>query len=551
MKKLCLKNSCFIFIAAGISFAAIFWSAPAQSFIEQPSAKSVEEVLPKNYIWEKVGSGINEPEITAIDTVLGQMPIIYVGTSKAVYRSVDGGKSCSLVLYIKGSKQRVNDIHISNKEKSSIYVASDAGVFVSDSEGKQWKKIFSAEISKNQRCFSVLDTDKTIYVATTTGLFFRSKTGFIWRRMSGELGSNPVFFLQKDDAFIYAAAQKDIFQFDIENKNIIKIFSVSSSASDIEILEGFDEEDGLALTKEILSLYIFNPQDSIIFVATRRGIFYRTGEQDAWNNIPASGFSPEYLTSLVAVGANQLVAATQKGIFYFKDNQWKQLYKGLQSNNMNCLAFSLSGDIYAGSDKGFFVLEEQDEGQDTSLTDYGKVREFFDNEPSIKKVQNMAIEYAEVSPNKVKQWRQQAKRKAWLPDLSIGLDGDRNLTSSDSTWGSYSSGGQQYVGSDDKTFYNNLGWDVSLSWDLGDIIWNSDQTSIDSRSKLVVELREDILDEVTRLYFERRRIQVELLTRNEQDYQLLVDKQMRVEELTALIDALTGGRFSEEIRVTN
>ncbi len=72
----------------------------------------------------------------------------------------------------------------------------------------------------------------------------------------------------------------------------------------------------------------------------------------------------------------------------------------------------------------------------------------------------MAIEYAEVSPNKVKQWRQQAKRKAWLPDLSIGLDGDRNLTSSDSTWGSYSSGGQQYVGSDDKTFYNNLGWDV-------------------------------------------------------------------------------------------
>ena len=82
-----------------------------------------------------------------------------------------------------------------------------------------------------------------------------------------------------------------------------------------------------------------------------------------------------------------------------------------------------------------------------------------------------------------------------------------------------------------------------MSWDLGDLIWNPDQTSIDSRSKLMVELRDDILDQITRLYFERRRLQMELMTPPAEP-QSKLDKEMRVEELTALIDALTGGEFS-------
>jgi hypothetical protein len=33
---------------------------------------------------------------------------------------------------------------------------------------------------------------------------------------------------------------------------------------------------------------------------------------------------------------------------------------------------------------------------------------------------------------------------------------------------------------------DSLDWNVSLSWDLGELIWNGDQTSIDVRSKLMV-----------------------------------------------------------------
>ena len=81
-----------------------------------------------------------------------------------------------------------------------------------------------------------------------------------------------------------------------------------------------------------------------------------------------------------------------------------------------------------------------------------------------------------------------------------------------------------------------------MSWDLADLVWSSDQTSIDSRSKLMVELREDILAQVTRLYFERRRLQMDLAAGSAVD---TVDMRLRIDELTALLDAYTGGKFSK------
>ena len=59
----------------------------------------------------------------------------------------------------------------------------------------------------------------------------------------------------------------------------------------------------------------------------------------------------------------------------------------------------------------------------------------------------------------------------------------------------------------------------------------------------MVQLRNDILDEVTKLYFERRRLAVELergaFSESEEEL-----KHLRLEELTASIDALTGGYMS-------
>jgi hypothetical protein len=63
----------------------------------------------------------------------------------------------------------------------------------------------------------------------------------------------------------------------------------------------------------------------------------------------------------------------------------------------------------------------------------------------------------------------------------------------------------------------------------------------------MVELRNDILDQVNKLYFERLRVKSELDNLAIEDRSKRFDKELKVEELTASLDALTAGYYSEQL----
>jgi len=63
----------------------------------------------------------------------------------------------------------------------------------------------------------------------------------------------------------------------------------------------------------------------------------------------------------------------------------------------------------------------------------------------------------------------------------------------------------------------------------------------------MVQLRNDILDQVTKLYFERLRLKNEILQNPAQKAIQLDTRYLRLAELTANIDALTGGYLSRYI----
>ena len=63
----------------------------------------------------------------------------------------------------------------------------------------------------------------------------------------------------------------------------------------------------------------------------------------------------------------------------------------------------------------------------------------------------------------------------------------------------------------------------------------------------MVELRNDVLSEATRLFYERRRLQSETLWTNPSSEQEHFERLLRIEEMTSLLDAMTGGYFSREL----
>jgi hypothetical protein len=64
----------------------------------------------------------------------------------------------------------------------------------------------------------------------------------------------------------------------------------------------------------------------------------------------------------------------------------------------------------------------------------------------------------------------------------------------------------------------------------------------------MVQLRDDILDEVTKLYFERIRVKMELDNLSLEERKKRFEKELRLHELTASLDALTGGYFSQQLK---
>jgi hypothetical protein len=224
--------------------------------------------------------------------------------------------------------------------------------------------------------------------------------------------------------------------------------------------------------------------------------------------------------------------------------------EGLGSKETNHIFYNPGGDYLIASTKnGLFryrypelKIAAQDPGLEIKQVTAQEALDHFRSEPSIKEVHDAAIRYAEVQPSKIESWRRAAAIKALLPSVSLdgGVATDENI---DLDRGGTGDPDKFIFGPKEKSY----DWSVGLNWDLGELIWNDDQTSIDTRSKLMAELRDDVLNEVTHLYYERRRLHVEMALSSSKDLAVQIERQIRLDELTAGIDGLTGGYFSKHL----
>ena len=529
------------------------------------------------FIWAKASNQIYESVIRCIKVHPLNDSEIFVGTSKALYRSANKGRDYKIVLRPQGRQASINDVFISKDPIPHIYAATDSGLYESTDNGNSFKRIYSSFHAQAGKCFSFIKHDNELYVGTQKGLFYRESQDKNWKPYEKGLSDKPVYLIQKDLRFVYFATDRDLYRWSKLSDEFIKIFSVGLSTE----VESYEDNESTVYSENkplIKAVEIKNSPQGAVIIGTTKGIYRSDNAGRQWKRLDADHMPWEELTSLVVLEkmflshgngtgdpkeSLHLLAGTKRGAFFYREGRWTPIYKGMETNVIYDVAENTDGIVYAATNKGVFYLPVakalppfssevkevfSDESDNQENISYENISKFFIHEPDIKEIHELAVDYAEVHPEKISQWRHLAKKRAWFPKVTMGVDGDRNRTIGDSLWGSYGSGGQHYVGPDDKTFYDNFSWDISLSWELGDLIWSTDQTTIDSRSKLMVELREDVLDQVTRLFFERRRIQVELISLAQFDPQVKIDKEMRIDELTALIDAFTGGEFSRRIR---
>lgn len=163
----------------------------------------------------------------------------------------------------------------------------------------------------------------------------------------------------------------------------------------------------------------------------------------------------------------------------------------------------------------------------------------FRHEPSVREVQEAAVRHAGIDGARLDSWRGRSRWSAVAPEL---LAEYRRASAADRTLGAQASGTVDYSDLDLEDRYT-----ARARWDLDRLVFNPDELRVSSEAMDVVQLRQAVIDQVTRLYFERRRQQVALL-RSPPDLETRLQLELRIEELAASLDGLTGGWFSARLR---
>ncbi len=511
--------------------------------------------------WIKAGTGIMDADLEEIVVSTTDPDIVYTTSNKAVYMTNDGGKSWSELLSFRSTENSINTIALSG-DSNAVYVGTTDGLYKGSDRGAKWDRIFRGvgEL-ENSVCAVAVNSlnSENVIAGTMTGIFITEDSGRHWskgKNLPSQFFVTAISTDASDQNVLYAASSRGVYKSSDSGAGWNRIYELITPEEDYQFLFE-DEDEDISKIKLVIKArdILVDPEDyRKIYIATSNGLIISQDKGVSWKRAGSSGLLSRNIRSIMVSGDNTLYAATDRGIYKYmnRTNSWNAMTEGLSTLDIRSLdSHSHSGNdkmvLWAASGQGLFKSEIS-----ANNSTFGKSEmtaeqalSLFSHEPSVEEIRQVAIEYAEVQPDKINKWRKAASRKALLPDLRVAYDDAEDWQSS--TYFYKNTYEEQYLRDDDITEGNDRGWSVSATWQLGDLIYSSAQTSIDVRSRLMVQLRDDILNEVTRLYFERRRLQVEMVTNPPTDLDNRIDKELRLQELTAGIDALTGSYLSKRL----
>jgi len=431
---------------------------------------------------------------------------VYASADDALYRR-EGLDPWQKIWTLRKAQMNVNDVAVYGGD---VWLATDDGVYRQKSRG-EFEKVFgrSAAVDGDEseesggalRCTAIAAGKEGVWVGSDGGVF-ASRGAKDFSRVASIAAETRVMGIALGNGIVWVAAHDGLYAIDTATEQARKVFAAAEELSEVT-----------AVARNEYGVY----------AGTASGVKVSCDGGMTW-----SAFAESRLHGLrvyaLTVTSELVVVASGSGVWKCDaaGARCERMTEGLLDASVSDVAISPDGDLTVATPKGVFETY---------------VREFVSADngyvPTIEMLRSAVVRYNEISPSKIATWRKQYKASALMPTFSV--DYDQNMYGTSGT-GTY----------DGKHYRAPNTWGMGVSWDASKLIWSSDETAIDNRSRLNTQLRIDILDEVTRLYFERKRSVMKMAALGPA-HAAFPEHQLRVEELTAAIDAYCGGWFSQAI----
>jgi hypothetical protein len=394
-----------------------------------------------------------------------------------------------------------------------LYVATSRHVY----EMKEaLKQLFAS--SDDEMVLTAAKYKGTFYIGTSQGLYKAGEDLLRWEKSKKIIG-REIYDIETGSDKLYLASSDGAYSLDSEGR--FKRLFIMRSKEDTE-----EPEEGL--TARSIRQDLFNKDR--LWLGTNQGLFMSSDSGRSWKKVFIEGIDTIFVNAFIQIDRHRFYVAAREGFFLVdtKEETSRQIVTGLYSPEILWVEPSSNRELYLATARGLFRGSNSSASASYNYFDSGLERE-----PDIREIQERALWYNDVQPEKIRAWRRAIYLRALMP--SVSLDYDKTIT--------YDSGVDRY-------YQGPKDWGISLSWDVGDLIWNSYHDDVDTRSRLNTQLRLDILDEINRVYFERLRLKKEIVAA-ELSREELSRKKLRLYELTAVLDGYTGGFFSRKTKELN
>ena len=171
-----------------------------------------------------------------------------------------------------------------------------------------------------------------------------------------------------------------------------------------------------------------------------------------------------------------------------------------------------------------------------NLAELRKIKEKLAQEPGIDEVQQAALQFYGIEQGTIKGYGNKAKTKSLAPKVTVEYR--RNMVGTSIRKHDFIQYPDRVAGRDDIDGQVDE-FVVGGTWNLPKLIYNPEVLELASLRKL----RERVLKEVTRLYYLRRRLKIGFMLNPPTDPSTRARKQIRIDQTTAMINAITNGIF--------